>query len=153
MDSRKALHFVEQHGIVLEAANGPVPTLSYEIVGERIRGSWWGHPDSHHIYAVLSSVRDSADVLVFRLINDKITYAHRRVWPALVCLADEIGPDRLTAVEEIHTPSGRHETVNTPFPDWVESATSREATVMQESAARALLPRAVFESYGLRSVD
>lgn len=51
MDADEAYRFVEQQGVVLESASGPVPTLTHHIVGERIRGSWWSHPASHHIYA------------------------------------------------------------------------------------------------------
>lgn len=144
MDAAEAYRFVEQQGVVLESASGPVPTLTHQIVGERIRGSWWSHPASHHIYAVLSSVRDSADVLVFRLISGKITYVHHRMWAGLVRLADVIGPARLAAVDNVHTVSGRHETVETPFPEWVDAETRTKAATLDEAAARASLPPLLF---------
>src|ERR1700682_5724740 len=42
--------FVERHGIVLQAARGPVPSLAEHVAGGPIRGSWWGHPKGKDIY-------------------------------------------------------------------------------------------------------
>lgn len=42
------------------------------------------------------------------LVEGKITYVHRRLWPALIRLAAESGRDRLTAIREVHTASGKH---------------------------------------------
>jgi len=87
MNCKTALQFVERHGIVLESAHGPVVTFADAAAGERIRGNWWSHPKSHQIFALTRLVRNSPDVLVCRLVDGKITYVHRRVWPALVRLA------------------------------------------------------------------
>src|ERR1700712_5513143 len=92
------LEFVERHGIVLASAKGPVPNIADSIAGETIRGSWWGHAKGAEIFAALNAVADSDDVLCFRLVERKVTFVHRRLWPALVRLADEIGKERLTAI-------------------------------------------------------
>src|SRR2546426_11675907 len=84
---RSALSFVKRNGIVLESARGPVPNLAEAVVGGRIRGSWWGHARGKEIFWLTRAVRDSADVLVCRLVGRKITYVHRRRWPARVRLA------------------------------------------------------------------
>ena len=42
MNQKEALAFVERHGIVLQAARGPLPNLAEAIVRGPIRGSWWG---------------------------------------------------------------------------------------------------------------
>lgn len=122
MDGRAALEFVEAHGVVLVAAKGPVPRLTEAIAGEPIAGSWWGHPKGHEIYAVLASVTAAPSVLVCRAVDGKITLVHRRLWPALICAADVIGPDRLARVEQEHTPSGHHVNHETPFPAWADRA-------------------------------
>jgi hypothetical protein len=57
--SREALAFVRRHGVVLEAAAGPVPCLAEAIAGAPVRGSWWSHPRSHEIFALTRVVRDS----------------------------------------------------------------------------------------------
>ncbi len=59
---------VEQHGIVLESAKGPVPSLASEIAGEEIQGSWWGHAEAEHIWSLTRGLRGSENILVCRLI-------------------------------------------------------------------------------------
>jgi len=58
-------------------------------------------------------------VLVCRLVGGKVTYVHRDAWPALVRLSSAIPKERISAIEEIHTASGKHRVVKTPFPKWV----------------------------------
>jgi len=57
MTPRKALAFVRKHGVVLESAQGPVPSLARAIAGERIRGSWWGQPPAAESLASLAGAR------------------------------------------------------------------------------------------------
>jgi hypothetical protein len=47
---------------------------------------------------VTRAVRDSDDVLVCRLIKGKITFVHRRLWPALVRAAGRLPSVRLRCV-------------------------------------------------------
>src|SRR5881409_390638 len=103
MTPHQAVDFVRKHGVVLEAASGPVPSLAQAVAGAPIRGNWWAHPRSQEIFALTRAVRDSSDVLVCRLVDGKITYVHRRMWPALVSLAGRFSKQRLAAVKEIHT--------------------------------------------------
>src|SRR3954470_2738310 len=120
MTGRRALGFIRKHGLVLQSAHVEhVPVLVDFIAGSSIRGSWWGHPKGREIFKVLNQVYDSGEVVALRLIAGKLTLAHRRAWPALVALADELGRSRLAAVSESHTPSGRHEATSIPYPDWV----------------------------------
>src|ERR1700704_3942153 len=111
-----ALAFVDEHGVVLESGRGPVPSLAEAIAGKAIRGTWWKHPKGRAIFRATRAVRDFDDVLVCRLLGGKITYVHRRLWPALVRLAEEIGPGRLDAIREAHTKSGAHKLVRMAFP-------------------------------------
>jgi hypothetical protein len=69
MTPRQALAFVRKHGVVLEAARGPVPSLAEEIAGEPMRGSWWSHPRSQEIFTVTRALRDSGDVLGCRAVE------------------------------------------------------------------------------------
>lgn len=111
--------FVEKHGVVLASARGPVPNLAEAIAGEPIRGSWWSHARGGEIFAAIEEVADSDDVRCFRLIDGKLTFVHRRLWSALVRLADELGRERLAAVVQEHTPTGAHKNITTPFTGWV----------------------------------
>jgi hypothetical protein len=51
--------FAEERGIVLQAAHGPFPSLA-------------------------ETISDSPDLLVCKLVDDRVTYVHRRLWPTLV---------------------------------------------------------------------
>lgn len=137
MTSRQALAFILKHGVVLESARGPVPSMAEAIAGEAVRGNWWSHPKSGAIFAVTRAIRDSDDVLVCRMIQGKITFVHRRLWPALVRVAGRFPSDRLSQLREVHTTSGRHVIQEIPFPDWVPSNVRAAARKLSEEAALA----------------
>jgi hypothetical protein len=139
MDAAATLDFVEAHGVVLVAARGPVPRLTEAIAGEPIAGSWWGHPKGHEIYAVLGVVMTSPDVLVCRAVRGKVTLVHRRLWPALIRAASQLGTERLARVEQEHTASGHHVNHETPFPTWADGPTQAAASALSVDDALAQL--------------
>jgi hypothetical protein len=139
--SKEALAFVKRHGIVLQAARGPVPSLAEAIAGGPIRGSWWGHSKGRVIYSATQAISESPDVLVCKLIDGKITYVHRRLWPALVKLAPRFQPKQLARVWDEHTKTGAHVSRNEPFPKWVPGEILRQADALSVSEAeKALAP-------------
>src|SRR5262249_6081383 len=140
MTPKQGVAFVAAHGVVLESAQGPLPSLAGAVAGEPIRGSYWAHPKANDIFQCSRAVRQSADVLVCRLVGGKVTYVHRRLWPALVRLAGRLDADRLAAIREVHTPSGKHEVRTTPYPDWVPGDVRRAAEELTEKEAASLLP-------------
>jgi hypothetical protein len=101
---------------MLESARGPLPNVAEMVAGEPIRGSWWSHPQSHAIYDAINRLAGSPDVVRTRLVNGRVTLMHRRVWPALVRVADRFPPERLTAIREEHTSTGAHRVREQPFP-------------------------------------
>lgn len=139
MSPRQALAFVETHGVVLQAARGPIPSLAEAVAGERIRGSWWGHPKGQQIFVAAEAVCESPDVLVCKLVDGKVTYVHRRLWPALVKLASAFPRDRLAKVWSEHTARGAHRTRRTAFPAWVPADVERQAERLPLAEAQALL--------------
>ena len=146
-----AIGFVKRHGIVLESARGPVPSLAEAVAGERIRGGWWGHPKGHDIFAVNRAVRDSPDVLVCRLVGGKVTFIHRRLWPAVVRLANKLKKTTLAAIREEHTASGSHRIVETPFPKWVARETREAADYLSEEEAVTQIGEQVAKTLGVWS--
>ena len=52
-----------------------------------MRGSWWGHPLGHTIFATGESLFHHPDVLLAKLVSGKATWIHRRLWPALLAAA------------------------------------------------------------------
>jgi hypothetical protein len=136
---REALKFVEKHGIVLESARGAVPNLAQAIAGETIRGSWWGHPKGNVIYMLTTGVRESSEVLVCRLVGGKITFVHRRVWPAVVKMAHRMDPARIAAIHEEHVHGGAHRAVSVEYPAWVPAEARKLARAMPEEEAIRML--------------
>jgi hypothetical protein len=141
MTGREALAFVERHGVVLQAARGPVPSLAEAIAGGPIRGSWWGHPRGQAIFEAAEAVGESEDVLVCKLVDGKVTFVHRRLWPALVKLADRFGREALAKVWSEHTEKGTHQARRLPFPAWVPARVRAEADALGLAEAEALLAR------------
>jgi hypothetical protein len=118
---------------------GTAPRLTEAIIGEPIKGSWWAHAKSHHIYAVLEAVTGSDEILVCRLVDGKITLVHRRLWPSLVRLSKRFTPAQLARVREEHASSGRHVSRKVPFPRWVPPDIAAQAEAMDEQEALAAL--------------
>jgi hypothetical protein len=135
------LRFVEQHGVVLASARGPVPCVAEAVAGQLIVGSWWAHPKGKAIFAALSELDDSEDVRCFKLVDGKVTFVHRRVWPALARLASGgvIAAGRVASIQQEHMPTGEHRNLVTPFPDWVPDDVTRAATALTIDDARAQL--------------
>ena len=134
-----AMAFVRMQGIVLLSGKGPVPRLVEAIAGEPIKGSWWGHPKSHHIFEVIQGVAASEEVLFCRLVEGKVTLVHRRLWPALVRAAHLFTSRQVAQVVQEHTSAGRHISREIAFPEWVPPDVKRKAESMTEEAALAFL--------------
>lgn len=139
MNAQQALAFVEQHGVVLASARGKVPTLTEAIAGAPIKGSWWGHTDGKHIFAVLSAVQEDNDILACRLLAGKVTLVHRRLWPALAALASELPANALARVHQVHTATGKHVNEEIPFPQWLPPEVAAAAAGLDPDRARAAL--------------
>jgi hypothetical protein len=139
MTPEQALFLIRQHGVVLASAKGPVPRMAEAIAGEPIKGSWWAHPKSHEIFAVFEQIGDSPDVLVCRLVNGKVTFVHRRLWPALIRAAGRFPPETLAKTRQEHTSAGHHVRRDTPFPEWAdEMSLARAAALTEDEALDAL---------------
>jgi hypothetical protein len=139
MKPHEALAFVERHGVVLQAARGPVPSLAEAIAGGAIRGSWWSHPKGKQIFQAAEAVSESPDVLVCKLADGKVTYVHRRLWPALVKLAGRFTKPQLAKVWNEHTSSGAHRSRQAAFPGWVPAEVMRQAGALSSAEAEEIL--------------
>ena len=131
------------NGMLLQSARGPLPSVAELVAGEPIKGSWWAHPKSRAIFAALGSLDESSDVVRLRLVRGKVTFVHRRLWPALVRVSDRFAPRQLAALREEHTASGAHRVEEQPFPDWVPDDVRRAAVELTEEEALAQLPACV----------
>jgi hypothetical protein len=139
MNRKEVLAFVERHGIVLQAARGPLPNLAEAIAGGAIRGSWWGHPKGKEIFRAVRAICQSQDVLVCKLVEGKITYVHRRLWPALIKLASRFRKEQLAKVWDEHTQTGAHQSKRKDFPNWVPPELMKEAEALSVAEAEKIL--------------
>jgi hypothetical protein len=137
------LALVEREGMVLESArHESVPNLVQHIVGEPVRGSWWGHPKGHEIFQLLEALRSAEDHLaVCKFVNGKLTYIHCRLWAACARLADVLGAERLDRIRSVHTDKGHHESARLPLAQWLPSRVAAEAAELTEDEACAQLDR------------
>jgi hypothetical protein len=151
MTADEAMAFVREHGVVLASAKGPVPRLADLIAGESIKGSWWAHAKSHDIFNIFREVGESPDILVCRLVSGKVTFVHRRLWPALVRVAHRFQANQLAQVHQEHTPSGHHVTRELSYPKWVPPEVIEEAQRLSEpEACSALGPLATLPDKALK---
>jgi hypothetical protein len=130
-------------GVLLESARGPIPNVAELVAGGPIKGSWWSHPDSHRIFAVVNGLADSPDVARMRLVNRRITLVHRRLWPALLRLVDHFPPKAQRVVLEEHGPTGAHHTTEVELTSWVDPDVRRDAAALDERQALDALPAVV----------
>jgi hypothetical protein len=64
--------------LLLSDAN--LPSVSGLVTGEKLRGSWWAHKQAQTIFAVSEMLEDHREVLITKLISDKVTFVHRELW-------------------------------------------------------------------------
>lgn len=84
-DAERALAEIDRWGILL-LQDAKLPSLAGLIAGEPVRGSWWGHPEGARIFEAAGVLDDEADVATFKLVEGKVCFVHRRLWPALVAI-------------------------------------------------------------------
>jgi hypothetical protein len=87
--TNRALAMLRRRGVMTLVPAGHVPSLVQEICGGPVQGSWWALPQSRLIYAISSALEDSPGVLALKLLDGKMTFVHRSLWPALVRFATD----------------------------------------------------------------
>ena len=82
---------LEKFGLLLES-DPKLPNVCTLITGEPMKGSWWSHPVAQTIFQVNERLDDHPDVLIAKLLAGKVTFVHRRFWPALLAVATSQEP-------------------------------------------------------------
>lgn len=77
---------IAKHGILLVQDKIALDVVGI-LAGEKLSTSWWGHAAGQKIFACLERLDDDPDVLATRLVAGKITFVHRRLWPAFLTVA------------------------------------------------------------------
>ena len=75
---RVFLQLQESGLLLLSDAN--LPSVSGLIAGEKVRGSWWAHKEAQTIFNVSEMLEAHRDVLIMKLISEKVTFVHRELW-------------------------------------------------------------------------
>src|SRR5215216_1391794 len=57
-----------------------LPSVSRFVADTPFRGSWWSHKNAQQIFAVSEMLEDHPDVLIVKLISEKVTFVHRDLW-------------------------------------------------------------------------
>lgn len=86
-------HEFDRIGLLLQH-DAELPSFTTLAAGESVRGSWWADPRCHEIYALMQEFDDRHDVLHAKLVSGKVTYVHRRLWPALLAVAQHAAAER-----------------------------------------------------------
>ena len=91
MPAGRVLSALAREGLLL-LSDARLPSIAGLVAGAPVRGSWWGHPAGQAIFRVSEALADHPDVVVNRLVTGKVTYVHRRLWPALLAVARARAP-------------------------------------------------------------
>jgi hypothetical protein len=89
--TREAL---DHYGLLL-LSDASLPSVVTMIAGEPLHGSWWGHPLGGVIYRVSATLEDDPSILTTKLVGGKVTYVHRRLWPAVFAVGHAQEPWQL----------------------------------------------------------
>jgi hypothetical protein len=74
---------LERWGLLL-LQDARVPSLATIVAGAPVKGSWWAHPKGGQIFRAAGELDDVAATA--KLIDGKVTFVHRRLWPALAAV-------------------------------------------------------------------
>src|SRR5262245_18379406 len=77
---------LQRDGLLLES-DPRLPSLTHLVAGEPMKNSWWGHPKGSLILKVIRQVVAHRDTAVTKLVSGKVTFVHRKLWPALFAVA------------------------------------------------------------------
>lgn len=80
---------LERNGLLLQQDKSLTSVVGL-VTGEALSTSWWSHPRSHEIWAILQRLDDVA--VATRLVGGKVTLVHRSLWPALVSVGTSNEP-------------------------------------------------------------
>ena len=70
---------LEKFGLLL-LSDVNLPSIATLVAGEKVSGSWWSHKAAQRIFAVSELLEDHPDVLVMKLVSNKVTFVHRELW-------------------------------------------------------------------------
>ena len=85
---------------MLLVSDSKLPSVTGLVARAPLRGSWWAHPQSHEIFRIASRLASRPDVLTPRLVRGKVTFVHKKLWPALFAVGAAREPWQLEGLSE-----------------------------------------------------
>jgi hypothetical protein len=85
------LRTLESSGLLL-LQDKTFPNVVTIVTGESVKGSWWAHPLGHQVFRAVNVLAARPDVVVTKLLGGKVTFVHKRLWPALLAVASAREP-------------------------------------------------------------
>jgi hypothetical protein len=82
----RILRQIERQGLLL-VTDAVLPSVTRMVAGEPVKGSWWSHPKGRQIYSVLTRLADDPSLVLVKLVEGKLTFVHRALWPELLAVA------------------------------------------------------------------
>ena len=70
---------LEKFGLLL-LSDSSLPNVSRLVAAKKISGSWWSDEAAHRIFAVSEMLEDHPDVMIMKLVSNKVTFVHRELW-------------------------------------------------------------------------
>ena len=77
---------LEKFGLLL-LSDSSLPNVATLVAGEKVSGSWWSHNAAQRIFVVSETLEDHADVLILKLVSNKVTFVHRELWGRIYSIA------------------------------------------------------------------
>ena len=82
---------LKQYRLLLES-DKQFPSVVGTIMGQPVRGSWWGHPKGMLVYNTLKKFSLQPGVLTTKLLAGKTTFVNRPLWPPFLTVATSREP-------------------------------------------------------------
>src|SRR6185436_15468869 len=70
---------LEKFGLLL-LSDASLPNVATLVAGQKVSGSWWSHKAAQRIFVVSETLEDHDDVLILKLVSNKVTFVHRELW-------------------------------------------------------------------------
>lgn len=85
---------------LLMLSDSRFPSVATTVAESAVTGSWWSHPRAGEIFRAAEELSDRRDVVVTKLLSGKVTFVHRRLWPALLSVGTGREPWQLRGLSE-----------------------------------------------------
>lgn len=79
---------LERHGLLL-LHDLKLPSITALVIGAPLSGSWWAHARGNEIYHLVAQLERGAGELSLKLVNGKVTFVHRRLWPLILAAVSQ----------------------------------------------------------------